>query len=253
MMKNSRPVHAVVLTVPLILALVLAVTTTWATVPSGPPSFTDPLNITNAFQPFQPGGSKIFTGSKEGARTIVLDLYLTETRAFQLHGRTVQCRILREIAFEDGQLVEVADNFFAQGDDGAVYYFGEVVDNYEGGVVANHDGSWLVGGPTLPSDPSTTGVATDPAVFMPADPQVGDVFKPEDLFPIVDESAEVVATGKTVRVPAGRYKGVIVIKESSRLSTGTERKWYAPGVGVVQVRALNEVLQLEASTLVQSK
>jgi len=64
---------------------------------------------------------------------------------------------------------------------------------------------------------STTGVASDPTVFMPANPQVGDVFNPEDLFPIVDETAEVVATGKTVLVPAGRYKGVIVVKESMRL------------------------------------
>ena len=224
-----------------------------AAVPTGPPTFSNPSAIDNAFFPFQPGGMKLFAGSDHGTKTAAVDLYLTETRVFQWNGTPVECRILREMAFEVGELVESSDNYFAQADDGTVYYFGEVVDNYVDGVIDNHGGSWLVGGPTLPSDPAETGAAPNPAVFMPADPQVGDVFKPEDLFPIVDETAEVVAADVDVLVPAGKYDGAITIQESSRLDAGTELKWYAPGVGVVKVRTRGETLRLEFSTLAQEE
>ena len=221
-----------------------------AAVPTGPPTFSNPLSINNPFFPFQHGGSKVFAGSDHGTKTVALDFYLTETRVFDWNGTTVACRVLREINFEGDELVESTDNYFAQADDGTVYYFGEVVDNYVDGVIDNHGGSWLVGGPTS-SDPAEAGNAPDPAVFMPADPQVGDVFKPEDLFPIVDETAEVVAADVDVLVPAGKYDGAIAIQESSRLASGTELKWYAPGVGVVKVRTRGETLRLEFSTLVQ--
>jgi hypothetical protein len=221
-----------------------------AIVPSGTPTFSNPLNITNVYHPFQPGGVKVFQGSEGRSRLVGLHLYLTETRSFNWNGTTVACRVLREIAFENGQLVEVSDNYFAQADDGTVYYFGEVVDNYEDGVVVDNDGSWLVGGATLPSDPPTTANDNNPTVFMPANPEVGDVFKPEDLVPIVDETATVVRAGVKVKVPAGAYEDAIVIEETSALEPGTTAKWYAPGVGVVMEKAKREQLNLISSTLV---
>jgi hypothetical protein len=221
-----------------------------AVVPTGTPTFTNPLNITNTYQPFQPGGVKVFQGADGRAKTVGLHLYLTETRTFNWNSTTVECRVLREIAFENGRLLEISDNYFAQADDGTLYYFGEVVENYENGVVVNNDGSWLVGGTTLPSDPPTTGNAPNPTVFMPANPQVGDLFKPEDLFPVVDETAEVVSVNVKVKVPAGRFQGAIKIEETSRLEPGKTTKWYAPGVGVVMEKARGQNLALISSTLV---
>ena len=235
----------------LIVGLAIPFNAVRAEVPSGPPKFGNPLNIDNAFFPFQPGGLKVFTGSDHGTKTEAIDYYLTATRTFRLNGKKVDCRILVEEAYEDAELVERSFNYFAQADDGTVYYFGEVVDNYENGVIVNHDGSWLVGGATLPSDPPGIGNAPEPAVFMPANPELGDVFKPEDLFPIVDETAEVVGVDLDVLVPAGKYDGAIAVEESTQLAAGTELKWYAPGVGVVKVQTKGETLRLEFSTLVQ--
>src|SRR5438094_8980171 len=95
-----------------------------ASVPTGtpPPTFGNPLNITNRYQPFQPGGVKVYRGTKGKTRQVVVDLYRTDTRTFRLNSRNVECRILQEIAFENGQLVESSLNFFAQADDGTVYY-----------------------------------------------------------------------------------------------------------------------------------
>ena len=232
------------------LCMIVAIGPAGAVVPTGTPTFSNPLNITNAYHPFQPGGVKVFQGSDGQTKMVGLHLYLTETRSFNWNGTTVACRVLREIAFENGELVELSDNYFAQADDGTVYYFGEVVDNYEDGVVVDNDGSWLVGGPTLPSDPPTTANDNNPTVFMPANPEVGDVFKPEDLIPVVDETAKVVRVGAKVKVPAGAYEDAIAIEETSALEPGTTTKWYAPDVGVVMEKAKREQLNLISSTLV---
>ena len=220
-----------------------------ASVPTGAPTFTHPLDITNRYQPFQPGGVKVYRGTKGTTTEVVVDLYLSDTRTFVLNGREVPCRILQEMAFENGQLVEISLNYFAQADDGTVYYFGETVDIYKNGRIKSHEGSWLVGGPTRVSDPPKTANAPAPTVFMPANPELGDTFKQEDLFPTVDETDQVIGVGQTVTVEAGQFANTIRILESSRLDPTTETKWYAPGVGVVKSTASDENLELISSTL----
>jgi len=253
-MKRSSRLHFLawlVFMATLVAGLAISLKTARAEVPSSPPTFSNPLNINNAFFPFQPGGLKLYVGSDHGTKVKAIDHYLTATRTFSLNGKNVACHILVEEVYESGELVERSFNYFAQADNGAVYYFGEVVNIYENGVIVSHEGSWLVGGATLPADPPGIANAPQPGLFMPAHPELGDVFKQEDLFPIVDETDEVVGVDLDVLVPAGKYDGAIAIKESSRLSPDTEIKWYAPGVGVVKVRAKGETLRLESSTLVQ--
>ena len=254
-MRRSKRLHSRGLSVllsTLSLGLAIPFNTAWAAVPTDPPTFSDPLTIDNLFFPFVPGGSKEFAGSDHGTKTGAKDFYLTQTRSFTLNGNPVACHILVEEAYEDGELVERSFNYFAQADDGTVYYFGEVVNNYVNGAIDNHNGSWLVGGATLPSDPPPTevGNAGAPAVFMPANPELGDVFKPEDLFPIVDETGTVVGIDLDVLVSGTKYDGAIKVEETTRLDSGVEFKWYAPGVGVVKVQTKGETLRLVFSTLV---
>jgi hypothetical protein len=220
-----------------------------ADVPAGAPVFTSPLEITNEFFPFEPGAVRLFIGRDDGARLAVVDLYREETRSFDVGGNPVECAILQETEFEDGSVVEISQNYFAQADDGTVYYFGEVVDIYEDGKVASHDGSWLVGGPTLETDPEDTATALVPAVFMPEEPEVGDSWKPEDLFPIVDETVTVLDEDVKVKVLAGTFEDTLKVEETSAISEGAGRKWYAPGVGLVLDKSTGSKLQLVASTL----
>ncbi|MBI4880019.1 MAG: hypothetical protein HY812_10235 [Planctomycetes bacterium] len=218
-----------------------------ASVPAGPPVFTNPLDITNTYFPFVAGGVKVYRGKSDGARTVVVDLYSNDTRVFTWGGGPVAAHVLKETEFEDGKIVEISQNYFAQADNGAVYYFGEVVDIYdENGQVVDHEGSWLVGGPTLPSDPAGTAVATDPAVYMPGNPEVGDQFKPEDLFPVVDETVTVLSLDETVKTEAGKFKDVLKARETSQLDSGQEIKWWGKGVGVVKTKADGEKLELIA-------
>ena len=216
------------------------------------PAFSHPLEITNPYQPVPSGAVKVFSGSKDGRRSTITDLYRADTRTLQLDGNRVECRVVEEVEFSGGQLVEDSRNYFAQSDDGAVYYFGEVVDEYDHGVITSHEGSWLVGGPTQPDDPPDTATAGTPGLFMPATPSVGDAFKPEDLFPVVDETGTVEQVGQRVSVPAGRFVSAISVRETTRLpGESPETKWYAAGVGVVRGRAKGERFALIASTLRQ--
>lgn len=217
-----------------------------AAVPVGTPVFTDPLTITNSYFPFPVGGVKVFAGSDEGEATYVVDLYTTTTRTFTVGSTTVEARMLQETEFADGELAEISYNYFAQADDGTVYYFGEVVDNYEDGAVTDHDGSWLVGG-AQPGDPVEVLTASVPAVYCLGDPEVGDVFKPEDVPGGPDETDLIQGTTKTVRVPAGRFTNCLQISERD-LDGHTEKKYWAPGTGVILAKGKNEILKLVAST-----
>jgi hypothetical protein len=224
-----------------LLAGVLAVGIAMASVPESPAGFSDPLDIDNEYGPFVPFRLKHFELTRGDGEVSVIDVYRAETRTFELEdGTEVECACLQEWEIEDGEVLEISWNYFAQDDDGTVWYFGEVVDIFEDGEVL-HDGSWLVGGPSG-DDPEETLTADAPTVFMPADPELGDVWKPEDL--PEDDLEEFVKSKGIVGVvdtPAGSFDDVLRVKEKT---PAVEFKWYAPGVGVIRGKEANEILAL---------
>ena len=217
-------------------------------VPSGTPVFSDPLSIDNPYQAFVPGRVKHYERIQGNLDAEDFEICTAATRSFAWNGTSVACRVLQEMSLEDGALVEISRNYFAQADDGSVYYFGEVVDIYSGGQIVSHEGSWLVGGPTDPADPPETATDSDPNVFMPAQPEPGDEYHPEDTLPVVDEEDLILKAGQKVSVPAGHFDECLQIRESSLLSPDTETKWYAPGLGVVKVKEKGEVMVLDLVT-----
>ena len=62
-----------------------------------------------------------------------------------MDGDQVETLESQYVAFLDGRLHEVALDWYAQDDGGAVWYFGEDVFNYEDGAVADTGGTWLAG------------------------------------------------------------------------------------------------------------
>ena len=128
--------------------------------------------------------------SKERVRVRVVSRVLDEPG--EVSGVPVTVVDVRE--FEDGELVEHTLDYYAQDDEGNVRYMGERVDDIEDGKVVAHEGQWLAG----------EGDAK-PGLFMPADPQVGDVFEQERAPGVAEDRSEVVQTGVEVAVPAGRF------------------------------------------------
>src|SRR5262249_8438132 len=92
------------------------------------PTFTNPLAITTPYHPLPRGGVKVFTGRRDRAKSVIVDIYLPTTRTFHVGGTDVATRVLQETEFANGDIAEISQNFFAQDDGGTVFYFGELVD-----------------------------------------------------------------------------------------------------------------------------
>jgi len=194
------------------------------------PSFSNPTSITNPLFPKSTQTQVIQLGVEAGDALRFEVTQLPGTRTVSWGGQQIRTRITHFVAYTNGELVETALDYYAQGDDGSVWYFGEDVNNYENGVLANHDGTWLAGrdGP--------------PGMIMPAHPQVGDTYRPENIPGFVFEEATVIATGLTVDGPSGPVSGAIRI-QASLLDGSVEEKIYAPGYGEFQaeVASLDEL------------
>jgi hypothetical protein len=134
----------------------------------------------------------------------------------------VPCLVLVETEYHDGELAEISRNFFAQDASGAVWYFGEEVDEYQDGRICGHEGAWLAGS-----------AGSKPCLFMPAQPAVGQRFEPEQSPPHAVEFDEVVALDEKLAVPFGEFAGVLVIREGDRPGHWLERKYYGRGVGLL--------------------
>src|SRR5205823_2537788 len=96
--------------------------------------FTHPTEITNPYLPLSSLKQDVLEGTEDGKRTRVErtakpDLHKT----FTVGGQKVEALVVEDRAYEDGQLAEVAVDYFAQDDDGTIYYLGEEVDEYKGG------------------------------------------------------------------------------------------------------------------------
>ena len=185
--------------------------------------FSHPREITNPYLPLASLKQDILEGTEDGKKVRIERTMKPEIRkTFQIGGKEVEVLVMEDREIEDGELTEVALDYFAQSDDGTVYYLGEDVDIYKGGQVTGHSGAWLYG-----KDTQT------PGVIIPGSPKVGDHFKSEDVSATINESNEVVSVSETVKTPAGIYHDCVKVREA--LADGSiEYKCYAKGVGVVR-------------------
>jgi len=147
---------------------------------------------------------------------------LDRTRRFTVAGRQVDAAVFEDKAFEDGKHVETALDYYAQADDGTVYYLGEDVDVYERGRVVGHPGAFRYG-----RDTSTLGIA------MPARPRRGQRFTFERIPGRGSERNRVVSTSACVRTPAGVFRRALRIAGYLLPEREHETKYYARGVGLV--------------------
>jgi hypothetical protein len=183
------------------------------------PSFSHPTKIENPLFPISRLHSAILSGRVEWERFKSETTLLPQTRIVEWpEGRPVETRISQYVAYLGGRLEEVALDYYAQADDGSVWYFGEDVFNYRGGVIADTEGTWLAGreGPA--------------AMIMPADPRVGDVYRSENVPGLVCEEVTIGAVGRTVPGPRGAVTGALIAKELHQ-DGEHEDKTFAPGYG----------------------
>jgi hypothetical protein len=123
----------------------------------------------------------------------------------------------------NGDLVEVTDDWYAQDADGNVWYLGEDVKDYRDGKVISTAGSWEHG-----VDGAHAGI------MIPAEPRPGLKYRQEYYEDKAEDAGEVLSVDAGVTVPAGTFENVLKTKDTTPLEPDVvEEKYYAPNVGPV--------------------
>jgi len=185
-----------------------------------PATATFSLASTNPYYPLKVGSVVILEGTEDGELIRVERRVLPDTMVVA----GVETHVLEAIEYIDGEIYEVARNFYVEASDGTVCYFGEDVDFYENGAVVSHDGSWRAG----------VGDAK-PGVIMPAVPKVGDAYYQEVAPGTAEDMARVAATGRTEVFAGMSYGDGIQVLDSNPIDDEDpcedEEKLYVPGIG----------------------
>ena len=106
------------------------------------PRFTHPTEITNPYYPISLIGHTIELG-QDGQTFGVEVTLLSGTKIIAWGGQQTEARVAQFVAYTDSKLVEVAYDYFAQSDDGGVYYMGEdVVITRMGRSPTTEDHGW---------------------------------------------------------------------------------------------------------------
>lgn len=201
------------------------------------PTFSNPTVINNPLFPVSEIEQTLLVGHVDAAELRVVYTLLPGTTPITWNGQTIQTRTIQYVAYEDRRLVEYAIDWYAQADDGSVWYFGEDVFNYEDGELADRHGTWLVerDGPL--------------AMIMPARPAVDNVYRVENIPARVFEEVRVTDTTVALDGPSGPITGGMTGKQLHMNATYSD-KIFAPGYGefLTQTETELEALALAVPT-----
>jgi hypothetical protein len=182
-------------------------------------------DIDNPYFPLEPGTTWVYEGRTPEGIERVEDTVLRETKRVM----GVECVVLRDRVWLNGELIEDTVDWHAQDKEGNVWYFGEYTEEYENGKVVSTHGSFEAG-----EDGAL------PGIIMPADPKVGDSYRQEYYKGKAEDMAEVIslngsALNDAVTTPYASFsEDVLVTKDWNPLEPAIlEHKYYAPGIGLI--------------------
>ena len=187
-----------------------------------PSNFHKPTRINNPYFPLAAGDLYTYRGNLK-KQPEVETVYVTHNTPTIDGIATVE---VRDRVYLSGVLSEETLDWYAQDDQGNVWYMGEFSTELPGGSNA---GSW------------TAGVnGAQPGYIMEATPKVGDVYCQENAPGVAEDAAQVVSLTASRSVPFGSYSGnVLQTKDYSLIEPHSEYKFYEPGVGNLEAIALN--------------
>ena len=176
-------------------------------------------DIDNPYLPLLPGTRWVYEGIDDG-ETERVEVEVTDERRDVMG---ISAVVVRDVVYEDDELVEDTSDWFAQDTSGNVWYLGEDSREFEDGELVSTEGSWEAG---------VDGAL--PGIVMLAEPEVGVAYRQEFYEDEAEDMAEVRAAGASETVPAGTFDDLVVIREWNPLEPDVvEDKYHAPGVGVV--------------------
>ena len=190
-----------------------------------PDNFDDSTNIDNLWYPLKPGTRRVLSGATEqSGLTIPHRIVFTVTDLIKVI-EGVRTVVVYVEDYSEGDLVEAELAFFAQDNDGNVWYLGEYPEEYANGRFVDAP-AWIAG---------LKGAQA--GIKMKSEPQEGTSYS-QGWGPAVNwtDYGRVDQLGQETCVPLDCYQNVIVVAESSLAeSDAFQLKYYAQGVGEVQV------------------
>ena len=183
----------------------------------------DPANFThvvnNPYYPLTPGITMTYIErdnryTRENKTTVT-----RETKTIM----GVKCVVVRDTVTLAGAPAEETFNWYAQDKQGNVWCFGEATREFKTGGRINTAGSWEAGVK-----------GAQPGIVMPAHPKVGDRYRQEYAVNDAEDIGQIAALNESTTVPFGTFTGCVVAREWSMLESGTSKRWYAKGIGLVR-------------------
>ena len=182
------------------------------TVQLEPEEFT--AEIDNPWWPMKPGSHWVY---REGDQQV--DVTVTD-RTKRILG--IDARVVHDIVTEDAKVVEDTFDWYAQDEDGNVWYLGEETKEYDNGEVST-EGSWEAG-----VDGAQAGI------LLPGEPEAGQAYRQEHYAGHAEDRARVLGLDGRATVPYGSFAEMLLTEETTPLEPGlVERKYYARDLGPV--------------------
>jgi hypothetical protein len=194
--------------------------------------------VDNRYFPLQPGTRYIYRGVEDGEREVnIVDVTTDRKNILGISAVVVLDRV-----FVSGELTEKTFDWYAQDEDGNVWYLGEDTREFEDGRVVSTLGSWEAGKN-----------GAKPGIIMLAHPKVGDAYRQEFLAGIAEDRARVVRRGLKVSVPYGTFHNCLKTVEFTALEPGIkEAKYYCPRVGFVKAQSIQgEIAHLVLTRIIR--
>jgi hypothetical protein len=182
--------------------------------------------VTNPFYPLAPGMKWQYLEKKGRDEAHIFMEVLRTTRLVM----GVRCVVVQERMMVADKLKEESSAWYAQHQDGSVWFFGEAIQEHKPGGRISDVGSWEAG---------INGAQA--GVVMPSQWPIGMRFRQNYCRNVAEDMGEIIALAAGVRasVPAGEYTGCLRLREWSMLASGSSKKWFAKGVGLVRTEALD--------------
>jgi hypothetical protein len=213
----------------------------------------DSATITNTYLPFTPGKTLIYQGEDE--RIEVQISFETKVVA------GVNSLVVLDRAYEDGELVEETFDWYAQDNNGNVWYMGEESKEYEDGEVISTDGSWEAG-----KDIENIGHNATAGIVMKVAPfTIGDTYYQEFYETIAEDKAEIIAenvdvTLENVDLPNGEYQTLFSTLQTMEwvpldddVEESKEYKYFAPDIGLVLETSISGDERIELTEIKDGK
>lgn len=183
-----------------------------------PANFVDLID--NQYFPLRPGTTFTYDGTVDGQPARTVTQVTNDTNVIQ----GVHTTVVHDVLYINGVLAEDTFDWYAQDKAGNVCYFGEDTKELDAsGNVTSTEGSWQAG---------KNGAV--PGAIMLADPRPGDFYKQEFSAGVAEDEAMVISRTKSIKVPYGSFRNVLLTRETTPLEPGSVGdKYYAPNVGLI--------------------